>query len=132
MRQEGLYDSAEELIKGLPMATKFGPAAYNTWFTEAAKANLQQVILQYLHNPIAGNTPHLLHLQQALAFRHTIEWYNLVLRQQSQTYIWLQHQQLPTSLAPSNKLRWVTALVLKQYDIAWDMWQYNLGQDLSQ
>ena len=129
-------DIAKDTIRGLPliMAAKFGPEAYNQWFTETAKATLQQEILHLLTNSTAGgNTPH--HLQQltkALGFRHTIEWYNLVLRQQSQVYTWLQHHHPPTSLSHSNKLRWVTALVLKQYDVAWDMWQYHLHKAYNQ
>ena len=121
------YDSAVIILQGLPLilASKLGTQAFTQWFTAPAKVRAQQVILQRLASSSLGNSPNWQQLQNTLAHRNSIEWYNLVIRQQATNFNWPQPS-FPSGFQHPQGLRWVTALILSQYQVAWDMWQFHI------
>ena len=126
-------DTAVNILQGLPllMASKLGSQAFTQWFTAPAQAEAQKVILQHLASSSLGNSPNWHQLQQTLAHRNNIEWYNTVIRQQATNFNWPQPS-FPPGFQHPQGLRWVTALVLKHYQVAWDMWQFHIhiGHDI--
>jgi len=102
------------------------------WMVEnSTMPALRETIIYHLHAwSNQTPTPHppkdtSRRLLQALADQSSIGWSNFMLGRHAKHFADIQQRHFESLGKQNTGLRWASALILKTYDVAWDMWQHR-------